>query len=77
VRHLSFGAGDRLLGAVKVGWSRAQLRKHAGDPQSCDDDTWVYRAGPFTGPEVTYVFAFRGNRVVDIRRSAVACRYVQ
>jgi hypothetical protein len=37
-----------------------------GGPRSCDSGTWVYVAGQFTGPEITYEFTVKKGVVTKI-----------
>jgi hypothetical protein len=62
---------------VQKGWPTAKVLELLGGPRSCDSGTWVYVAGQFTGPEITYEFTVKKGVVTKIEQHGVACRMVQ
>ena len=70
-----WNAGERVYGAVRVGWSATRLRRHAGAPRSCRGQVRYYLAGSPDGPGIEFWFTIKGGVVTAIRSHAFACRF--
>jgi len=76
-KQRSYTDGSRDFPTVAKGWTRAQVLTLLGPPSSCEGGAWTYIAGPFTGPELRYLYRFQSDQVATIDVSRVGCRLVE
>ena len=71
--RLPLDAGNRILRAVKVGWSIDHLLEHADVPTTCTRREWSYIIGPPDGPLATYSFRIEDGVVAGIGVQSIGC----
>jgi len=76
-RRRPYKDGARDFPTVEKGWARARVLALLGPPDSCEGEVWTYVAGPFTGPELRYLYRFQSDQVATIDVSRVGCRLVE
>lgn len=76
-RQWRYAEGERAFSAVQKGWSRARVLTELGGPDECQGTSFIYIAGPYTGPELRVTYTFAKDRVVNVTRTVTGCRLVE